>query len=462
MARPRFLSTRSSLVALGYGGVITVMAVNNAPVRAQDNPPDVIKLAGVIRDFVPGHPDFAITDPAVMAHYVRNVGPTLDTTYRPVFIANGEEVTSQWYDEDGNPIEPYAGPGLPGGHFDVDVYDEPDATDEIYHKHEYDDTYDVTYVDVVNNPFLGGSDFDTVIGAGYSNHLRLEFFNVHNSGSGTYTFDAGDGVQTGTTADGFTATFDPALLTQLRVSFISLATLRPTKPKDSQHDPVDRDDAFHLRMFDVVTDELVYELAVYHHYKEGEQTDDTPGGQDDACGVPLNDTAGTYGSAGGGAITDAESFDQWFRDELGTNQSTGHSIALQRDPEGVYEYMTDNFFPIDGQLQGNGGDSHNNYFTYTIAASFTYNQCTDQFFEFESNDDAWVFIDDKLAIDIGGVATPSRQYVAMDRLGLVDGQEYVLNFYFAHRRDAATALFEMRTNLVLGTGALPTTLGFYD
>ena len=214
-------------------------------------------------------------------------------------------------------------------------------------------------------------------------------------------------------------------------------------------------DSFRLRMYDVETDEMVYEVSLYHHFKKNEPPPAPPAGEDDACGVAIEDTAGTYGGAGGGAITDAGSFDQWFRDELGLNQSTGHSIALQRDAEGVYEYMTDDFFPIDDRLQGNGGDPHNNYFTYTIAASFTYNQCTDQFFEFESNDDAWVYIDDELVIDLGGVPTSSRQYVALDRLGLVDGQEYTLNFFFAHRRDAGNSFFNMRTNLVLGSGDLP-------
>lgn len=424
-------------------------------------PADVMRLSGVIHDFASSHPDFDITDPAVMGHYVGNVAPTLGGTGQPVFADSGQQVTSQWYDKDGNPIAPYVGPGLPGGHFDVDVYDGP-STNELFHEHQYDDKNDLTYVDVVNNPLLDGFDFNTFIGPGYPNNLRLEFLNVHNGGGGNYTFEAGGGVQTGKTADGFTVTFDPALLKQLRVSFVALAAMRATNPGTSQDDPIDRDDAFHLYMYDVVTDALVYEVAVYHHFKAKEVLDLVPLGEEDACGVTIADIAGSYGDPGSGGITDVASFDQWFRHVLGTNQPAGHTISLQRDADGVYEYLTSDFYPIDGRLMGNKGDSNNNFFTYKFRASFIYDECTSQFFEFASNDDAWVFINDKLVADIGGMATPERQYVDLDRLGLVQGQMYTLNFFFAHRRDTINSVFNMRTNILLTTGDISAVSGFYD
>ncbi len=428
-------------------------------------PPDVLNLTGVIHDFASTHPDFDITDPAVMGHYVGNVAPTLGLGGQPMFTASGQQVTSQWYDKDGNPIAPYTGPGLPGGHFDVDVYDVEPSTNELFHEHQYDDTNNITYVEVVNNPLLQGFDFDSVVGAGYPNNLRVEFFNVHNGGGGRYKFRAGGPQINGWTVNGFTTTFDPALLTQLRIDFVALAFLQQTDPGTSQSDAVDRDDSFYLRMYDVVTDEMVYELAVYNHFSDGGDDDDPPPpppGQVDACGVAINDTAGTFGSAGTAGITDSGSFSQWFRDELGTNQATSHTISLQRDAGGVYEYLTNDFYPIDDRLMGNEGDFNNNFFTYTFSASFTYDQCTSQFFEFASNDDAWVFINDSLVVDLGGTATPERQYVDLDRMGLVHGQVYTLDFFFAHRRDVFGSLFHMRTNIPLTTGALPSITGFYD
>ena len=74
-----------------------------------------------------------------------------------------------------------------------------------------------------------------------------------------------------------------------------------------------------------------------------------------------------------------------------------------------------------------------------------------------------MFIDDKLALDIGGAATPERQYVALDRLELVDGQVYTLSFFYAHRLDAITSRFNVRTNVQLfQTFALPTVTASYD
>ena len=54
------------------------------------DPPDVLNLSGIIHDFASTHPDFDITDPAVMGHYVGNVGPMLGGNGQPVFADSGQ------------------------------------------------------------------------------------------------------------------------------------------------------------------------------------------------------------------------------------------------------------------------------------------------------------------------------------------------------------------------------------
>ena len=170
---------------------------------------------------------------------------------------------------------------------------------------------------------------------------------------------------------------------------------------------------------------------------------------------------GIAGAAGSGGITSAATFDEWFRSVLGSNLSGGHSITLDRNA-GVYEFLTDEFHPIEGVLMGNEGQLHNNFFTYEILAEFTYTGCSGQFVEFRGTDDAWLYIDDDLVLDLGGIEANVEQYIDLDRLGLVDGQTYQFNFFYAQRQPTQS-VFRLRTNLLLSSENMyPSITGSWD
>ena len=185
------------------------------------------------------------------------------------------------------------------------------------------------------------------------------------------------------------------------------------------------------------------------------------------------DTAASNRGNDSGGIQDEESYRLWFRDDPRVNKSRLLDIELVRQVDGSYVFDSDvndvynsrgGFFPIDHQLYGNsGGDGpdHNFHFTFELHTEFTYDADGAQAFTFRGDDDVWVFIDDKLVIDLGGVHGAIEQTVDLDRLGLEDGEDYKLSFFFAERHRTQSN-FRITTNLKLETIQLPTVTAAYD
>ena len=94
-------------------------------------------------------------------------------------------------------------------------------------------------------------------------------------------------------------------------------------------------------------------------------------------------------------------------------------------------------------------------------ATFDYEECAGQFFHFDGGDGAWLFVDGELVMDLGGVAPGTDQYVDFDRLGLTDGENYRLEFFYA-QRTAGRSVFRLRTNLDLTTEPTATVSAPFD
>ncbi len=148
--------------------------------------------------------------------------------------------------------------------------------------------------------------------------------------------------------------------------------------------------------------------------------------------------------------------DEWFNDVEGVNMSMPYSITLSKNADGLYEFSSDAFFPADGKLFGKEdyhGESydHNFHMTYELHTRFTYQN--GQNFDFRGDDDVWVFIDNKLAIDLGGIHSPESKSLDLDTLGLVEGDSYDLDFFWAERHTTGSN-FKITTSVELVTTPL--------
>jgi len=145
-----------------------------------------------------------------------------------------------------------------------------------------------------------------------------------------------------------------------------------------------------------------------------------------------------------------DSFDQWFRDVPGVNESTSIPITLVsggEDPP-MFRFDSQSFFPIDGQLFGDEGGDHNYHFTLEMVVDFRYQG--GEVFSFRGDDDVFAFINGHLAIDLGGVHSAEQRSVELDAVaepfGLTPGEAYTLSLFFAERHTSGSS-FRIETTI---------------
>ncbi|MGK4005483.1 fibro-slime domain-containing protein [Sorangium sp. So ce1036] len=153
-------------------------------------------------------------------------------------------------------------------------------------------------------------------------------------------------------------------------------------------------------------------------------------------------------------IMSAESFDQWYRDVEGVNMTFTKELELEESPPGSGQYVFDStdFFPLAPE-EGFGitpPNHKNQNFLFTTEIHLKFGYVAGQKFSFRGDDDMWIFINGRLALDLGSMHGPESGVIDFDaqasELGIVPGNSYTMDIFHAERHTDGSN-FHIETNI---------------
>jgi fibro-slime domain-containing protein len=183
-------------------------------------------------------------------------------------------------------------------------------------------------------------------------------------------------------------------------------------------------------------------LGVVRDFRRGDQDGGHPDfetyggyGEKGILELDLGDDLKPIHAPGDHEFTTTESdFNQWYRNTPDVNRA--YLLHVSFEPNGeVLTFQSTAFFPLDNTGFGNQEQEHNFGFSTEIHTQFAYNG--GETFSFTGDDDLWVFINKKLAIDLGGLHPEQSDSVSIDEIaeefGLIKGEAYSLDLFHAER-----------------------------
>ncbi len=173
----------------------------------------------------------------------------------------------------------------------------------------------------------------------------------------------------------------------------------------------------------------------------------------------------------------AKHLNNWFlpetltvKNNIAYTNATCRDITLELDKDGLWKGQKDDSSPEGGFFLlddfkfldsaetipnpkfdwASGHDDKNHNFGLTMKAIAEFEYVKGQYFEFNGDDDVWVFINNKLVVDIGGQHNKVFGAVDLDTLGLTPGEIYPFHIFYAERKRYKSN-FMMRTSIDLRT-----------
>ncbi len=169
-------------------------------------------------------------------------------------------------------------------------------------------------------------------------------------------------------------------------------------------------------------------------------------------------------------IKNAASFSEWWKPVANMNMKVDLTLKQFKrnallNAIGSEDVMVD-YYPLDGKGLGNVDykapdmpkndpdkildESHNQLYSLQFEGEFFFQGDAAEIILLDADDDAWVFINGKLALDAGGLHGIIPASVSLDdvvaEFGLVPGKKYKINVFFADRQ-FGLAKFRLSNNL---------------
>ncbi len=156
-------------------------------------------------------------------------------------------------------------------------------------------------------------------------------------------------------------------------------------------------------------------------------------------------------------ITNEKSFYDWYHDTPKNINISYDMVFKKAGKNYIFDSaLTNGFFPINDQGFGNYYEGKNYHFTLELHTKFTYK--AGQSFLISGDDDVWLFINNKLVGDLGGIHETQSVNIHLDDysglLDLVSGETYSLDLFFAERHILESNL-KITTNIVLSNNHAP-------